>query len=117
MTISPEIYTGLPPKQRTQFVFGHHYEKHEMIAMHVCNYFNIERVELSMPTRKRTVVTARQIAMTLIKENTKLPLTQIGKLFNRDHSTVIYAMEAVSDLCETDKKYKAQFNHIQSLIK
>ena len=58
-------------------------------------------------SRKREYVDARRMAMVLIKENIKdMSLSQIGKLFMRDHSTVIYAINTFYDLIEYNKNLR-----------
>jgi chromosomal replication initiation ATPase DnaA len=59
---------------------------------------------------------ARQQAMYLINLHCKITLKRIGAYFNRDHSTVIYAIEVVEALSSTDKKYRAQLKELQGLI-
>lgn len=55
----------------------------------------------------------RQIAMTLIKYNTMLSLTDIGDIFGgRDHATVLHAMKTTSKLYQTDKKYRIMLDNI-----
>ena len=45
---------------------------------------------------------ARQIAMYLIRNMTKLSLKEIGKEFNnRDHTTVLHAIERIEEFCKT----------------
>ena len=66
-------------------------------------------------TRKREIVIARQVAMYFAKEYTNMSLKSIGNHFGgRDHSTVIHALTSVSDLMDTDKKFRAT---MQDLIK
>jgi len=60
--------------------------------------------ELKSKSRKRETVFPRQVAMYLMKEFTNLPLKSIGYHFGgRDHSTVIHAVQTISDMLETDK--------------
>lgn len=59
--------------------------------------------ELQSKTRKREVAEARQIAMYFIKKYTKISLIEIGKIFNRDHSTVIYSIKNIESLKDSDK--------------
>ena len=68
--------------------------------------------------RKREIVEARHIAMSLIKNNTSLPLKAIGGLFGkRDHSTVIHACKNVKDFLEMNNKdFTAKYNLIASSL-
>ena len=56
----------------------------------------------------RSLVVPRQIAMYITKELTNLSLKSIGYHFGgRDHSTVIHAIQTVSDLMASDKEINA----------
>ena len=60
-----------------------------------------------MKSKKRThnVFTARVLAMNLIKLRTNLSQEEIGKLFNRDHATVIYAEKYFNDPPPNDVEF------------
>jgi len=73
--------------------------------------------DMEMRGRKREHVTARQLAMSFIRDRTFLPLKVIGGMFGgRDHTTVIHAIQAVEDLKDSDKRFKKQFEYLDSLI-
>lgn len=48
--------------------------------------------DLKSAARQRPLARARQRAMWLIAKQTELSLPQIGKIFNRDHTTVLHAI-------------------------
>lgn len=76
----------------------------ENILDAVTNYFDVDLETLKGKCRKKENVFPRQVAMFLMKELTNLPLKSIGYHFGgRDHSTVIHAVQAVSEAMETDK--------------
>ncbi len=55
----------------------------------VCKIFEVSRMDLLSARRTGRLVTARQIAMALSKHLTKRSYPEIGRRFNRDHSTVL----------------------------
>ncbi len=57
--------------------------------------------ELKARSRKREIVECRQVAIWIIKKKTRLSLSQIGKLFDRDHSTVLFSINSVNTFIET----------------
>jgi chromosomal replication initiator protein len=60
---------------------------------------------------------ARQIAMYLSKELTKSSLKTIGLHFGgRDHSTVIYACDAIETLKNKDSSFEEQVNTLRNII-
>ena len=72
--------------------------KERTIIENVCNYFNLETVDLESKCRNRNLVVARQLAMYFIKKYTNLTLLKIGQLFgNRDHTTVIHSINTIED--------------------
>lgn len=50
--------------------------------------------------RWKRLVIPRQVAMFLIYRHTKHATPGIGKIFNRDHSTVVYAVHKIHDLVD-----------------
>ena len=53
----------------------------------------IEEEKLQLPNRRRDIVHQRFFLMWYLRENTSMTLTEIGKLFWKDHATVIHAVE------------------------
>ncbi len=69
----------------------------------VCEYYRIDRSEMSSKRRARAVVRPRQVAMYLAKVMTPRSYPEIGRKFGgRDHSTVIHAVRLVEDLRRMD---------------
>ena len=63
----------------------------------VAKYFAIERDSIKGRQRDRITAHARQITMFLLREETNLPLSSIGKfLGGKDHSTVLHACNRIS---------------------
>ncbi len=80
----------------------------------ITGHYKVELAELKGKSRKKETVFPRQVAMYLAKDFTALSLKSIGYHFGgRDHSTVIHAIQTISDLMETDKKIQAEVNGLQ----
>ncbi len=62
----------------------------------ISSQFQVSIDELISRSRKRCVTFPRQIAMYLTRKYTEESLANIGGLYNRDHSTVMYAIKTVS---------------------
>ena len=83
----------------------------------VAEHLSVDVELLKAKTRKRMIVQARQIAMYFAKQLTQHSLKSIGVHFgNRDHSTVIHALQTVSDLIATDKNFKQSVDEIGKKI-
>lgn len=84
----------------------------------VCEYFNISRESLVSKTRKREIVQARQIAMYMCRNFTKISLAAIGQqIGGKDHATVVHSCNIVSDLIETNKGFRQYVVDIENLLK
>ncbi len=68
----------------------------ESIREVVSSQFRVSVDELLSRSRKQTVSFPRQIGMYLTRKYTEESLSSIGSLYNRDHSTVLYAIKTVS---------------------
>ncbi len=69
----------------------------------VCQFYRIDRSEMSSKRRARAVVRPRQVAMYLAKVLTPRSYPEIGRKFGgRDHSTVIHAVRLIEDLRTRD---------------
>ena len=68
--------------------------------------------------RARALVLARQIIMVVLKNSTRLSLTEIGQYVgNRDHASVLYAIKQIEKLKQTDLVLSAQINQLISECK
>lgn len=80
----------------------------------VSSYYSITTSDLLSSKRKKQYVFPRQVSMYILKELFDLTYKKIGQIFNgRDHSTVIYSIEQISNDIETDKVKK---NDVEKLL-
>ena len=66
-----------------------------LIISQVCKFYSIEEDVLRGTLKNKGTAEARQIATYLIRKLTNLSLPDIGKEFNRDHSTILYGIRKV----------------------
>ena len=66
-----------------------------LIITQVCKFYSIEEDVLRGTLKNKNTAEARQIATYLIRKLTNLSLPDIGKEFNRDHSTILYGIRKV----------------------
>lgn len=89
----------------------------EEIQQTVANYFGLTPEDLVSRSRKKDIVTARQIAMFLALRYTNEPLKAIGAHFGgRDHTTVIHARKVVPEKAEKDPSFSSFLEQIKQLI-
>ena len=83
----------------------------------VCEYFEISAQDFNSTKRTREVAQARQVAMYLAKQHTKLPLAAIGSAIGgRNHATVLHSCKSVANFMDTDKAFKAQIEELERLV-
>ena len=87
------------------------------IAEIVCQYYDIDEQSLNSSKRTRDLAQARQVAMYLAKQHTKLPLAAIGAAIGgRNHATVLHSFKQVTNMLDTDKLFRSQIEEIEKMI-
>jgi chromosomal replication initiator protein len=87
------------------------------IVSQVAGAFGVTVQNLVGSDRSKNIALPRQIAMYLLREEAKCSLPKIGeKLGGRDHTTVMYACQKVTDLLERDDKLRRQVIEIRDKI-
>ena len=85
------------------------------IISEVSNYFGVTSDQIRGPLRTKTYLVPRQVAMFLLREETSLSLSAIGKILGgRDHSTVIHGHEKVASLINIDDKLRSDILAIRN---
>ena len=88
----------------------------EVMAL-ITGEFAIMARELIGKSRTQAVSMPRQIAMFLLREHTESSLEDIGKIFgNRDHTTVIYAVNKVRERSTKDRMFKELLDGLSSRL-
>lgn len=83
----------------------------------VCQYYDIDEQSLNSSKRTRDLAQARQVAMYLAKQHTKLPLAAIGAAIGgRNHATVLHSFKQVTNMLETDKLFRSQIEELEKAI-
>ncbi len=89
----------------------------EQIIDIVCREMNVDKERLNSSERTREVAIARQLAMFLAKQHTKMPLTAIGAAIGgRNHATVLHSCKTISNLMDTDKSFRLQVEAIEKAV-
>ncbi|MEX1064091.1 MAG: chromosomal replication initiator protein DnaA [Candidatus Paceibacterota bacterium] len=90
---------------------------HQLILKSVADFYGVPLTDLVKRSRKKEIVKPRQIAMFLLREETKSSFPEIGsKLGGRDHSTVIHAYEKIRREEEENESTKQELLLIKERI-
>ena len=89
----------------------------EQIILKVAKYFQIEIADLKGKSREQNLVIARQIAMFILREDSKMNLTTIGLLFGgRDHTTVLHGIRKIQTDAATNQNLRRDLLAIRSSV-
>lgn len=85
----------------------------DMIQNEVCRTFSLSMADLKGDKRSRNIAYPRQVAMYLSRELTDSSLPRIGERFGgRDHTTVIHAINKISNLIKEEREV---YNLVQQI--
>ena len=91
----------------------------DMILKTVSNFYSMPVDQILANKRSKDTVRPRQMAMYLVRKLTNYSLPEIGKVFGRDHTTVIHACNKIEDerkqSAETDDIIRTLIENIQNL--
>jgi chromosomal replication initiator protein len=89
----------------------------EEIQKRVCEHWNIRLTDMSSARRARAVARPRQVAMYLAKQLTQRSLPEIGRKFgNRDHTTVMHAVQRITELMERDAGFAEDVELLRRML-
>ena len=78
--------------------------------------YGVTKDELTGQKRTKEIVGARHIAIYLIRNTVEMSLPNIGKIFNRDHTTMMSSIENVEKRMKTDKSFKREIEELKKQI-
>ncbi len=91
----------------------------DMILKTVSNFYSMPVDQILANKRSKDTVRPRQMAMYLVRKLTNYSLPEIGKVFGRDHTTVMHACNKIEDerkqSAETDDIIRTLIENIQNL--
>jgi chromosomal replication initiator protein len=90
------------------------YEAHvDNVCRLVFNYFDVPLEKIKVKNRQAQIIRAKQFTAYFLKrEIYKITLEEIGKVFNRNHSTMTHSIRKIKGLIEVDKEYRTYHNEL-----
>ncbi len=79
--------------------------------------YGVTKAELIGKSRVKEVAQARHVTIHLIRTLTEMSLPAIGKLFNRDHTTVLSSLDSVDKKMASSSAFEAEINNLIKEIK
>ena len=88
----------------------------EIIIEETAKYYSLDPKDILGQSRVKTVVLPRQISIYLVKEILGLSLPETGKVFKRDHTTIIHSLKKIEELVKKDRETLEIIRDIKSNI-
>ena len=82
----------------------------------VCNYYKVSKTDLLSKKKTKEVALARQVGMYLVLDMMSLPQLTVGKIFSRDHATVIHARDKIERDMATDTKFAISISDLKKML-
>lgn len=115
--ISPYVYPGLNEIRETRSQKIERGLKFaETLIKSICLDRNLTKKQITSKSRLKPICEARQLSIYFIKNKTDLSLKLIGKIFNRDHATVLHSIGSIEDQLSYDKNIQSEINRLKLLF-
>lgn len=89
----------------------------ENIKQAVAKYYNVPLDDINSSKRSEKIAYARQVAMYLCRNLSKMQYKSIGNAFgNRDHSTVMHACDKIENEIKHDTVSRAHVDNVKNII-
>lgn len=89
----------------------------EMIQAAVEDFYGIRHQDIIGKGRARKIVRPRQVAIYLCRDLSETTLSNIGKAFNRDHTTVLHSCELISNQLQEDRNLREELEAVREKIR
>lgn len=88
-----------------------------IITEEVCAKFKVSMETLLSQCREENVCVPRQLVFYLGHEINRIPCTQIGRAFQRNHATVLYACQSIKNRMETNEAFSETVSSVMASCK
>jgi chromosomal replication initiator protein len=80
----------------------------------VADYYGIECASVRSRSKSKMPTHARQVAMYLSRVLSQHSMPEIGRRFDRDHTTVLHAVRRIGAKLKKDEVLKADIDHLSA---
>jgi chromosomal replication initiator protein len=94
-------------------------QKHaNQIINDVCDFYGLTPAQIKGKCRLRSYVKGRFISMYLLRRRTGLTLKEIGRMFHRDHTSIIHAIQTIDEVLSLkyENDYQDEIKKLLSII-
>lgn len=88
----------------------------EKVFSAVYRKYNIPKEEIIGKKRSKEIAFARHVSIYLIRHITEMSLPNIGKIFDRDHSTVMSSIDIIEKKLHTDSMFEIEISELEKEV-
>ena len=111
----------ISPNKLNYYIMPGIIQKHKLdqedIIQFVCKEMNVKYKDVLSADRSRILVLTRNMCYAILKNYLGTTVTSIGRLFFRDHTTVLHGLRMHQQDYKTNDIYAEQFEEIKFLLK
>ncbi len=89
----------------------------ETIQKKVAEYYDIRLADMTSKKRPQNIAFPRMIAMYFSRKMTNHSLPAIGEAFNRNHATILHAIDTIEKKQKESDNFRTSINQLQRLIR
>ncbi len=82
----------------------------------VYNKYKISKEDIVSPKRNKDISVARQISIYMIRELTEMSYPNMAKIYNRDHTSLLYAYNTMSQKVTMDPLFSTEMSDLKKEI-
>jgi chromosomal replication initiation ATPase DnaA len=88
------------------------------IIEQICDFYGVTAAQIKGKCRLRGYVKARFVAIFLLRTRTGLTLKEIGRMFHRDHTSMIHAIKTINEVMSLkfENDYKDEIERLLKII-
>lgn len=82
----------------------------------ICAFKEVDEVDLKSPKRFRPLAEGRYLCFHFLRENNLGTFSGIGRMFNRDHTSVMHGVKTIADLRHSDGVFNGEVERLTLII-
>jgi chromosomal replication initiation ATPase DnaA len=93
-------------------------KKASKIIDEICDFYGLTQAQVKGKCRLRGYVKARFVAMFMLRTKTGLTLKEIGRMFHRDHTSIIHAIKTINEVLSLkfENDYQNEIKRLLEII-
>lgn len=81
-----------------------------------CKFYNVSKEDILGKSRTKDINHARQASCYMMRYELKMSFPQIGRIFSRDHSSIMNGVSKIEKMIKTDIEIREQIETLKNLI-